>query len=130
MRKGLTALVILVVLIVAGAAFLGIWYSEGPGRNDAASNASLDLSFKPFTFDELLHNKTKVDLATSGKRIHSAKFEQIEERTSTIRGLPLKEQVPLVEASEALVKYQLLESSIEEKSVEETVASEKVLKAL
>lgn len=128
MKKGLTAMIVLVVLIFAGIGFLAVWFSAGPGRVEVSS--PLDLSFKPFTFDELLHNKTKVDLATSGKRIHSAKFEQIEQRTSEIRGLPLKEQVPLIEASEALVKYQLLESSLEDESVQQTLANEKVLKAL
>ena len=130
MRKGLIAATIMVILIIAGVAFLVMWYAVGPGGTSTSLEAPLDLSFKPFTLDELLHNKTKVDLKTSGKRIHSAKFELIEERTSKIRGLPLKKQVPLVEASEALIKYQLLESSLEKTSVQQTIASEKVLKAL
>ncbi len=128
MKKGLAAMAVMVLLIVAGTMFIAVWMTAGPRRPGTWSTP--DLSFKPFTLDELLHNKTSVDLATSGRKIHSAKFEQIKRRTSRLRGLPLKKDVPLVEASEGLVKYQLLQSSLEDESVRQTLANEKVLKAL
>jgi len=131
MRKGLTIMSVLIFVILAGLAFVIVWVAVNPTSTGTTTNGgTLDLSFKPFTLNELLHNKTKVDLATSGKRIHSAKFVQIEAQTSKIRGLPLKNQVPLVEASEGLIKYQLIQSSLDQKSIDQTVASEKILKAM
>ena len=134
MKKGLYIMALMVLLIIAGIAFIVVFYATGPGSTTPTTTKTvtgpLDLSFKPFTFNDLLHGHPKVDLATSGKRIHSAKFEQIEQQTSQVRGLPLKSQVPLVEASEAVIKYQLIVGFTEQTSAKQLAANQKVLRAM
>jgi hypothetical protein len=120
---------LMVFLIVVGIAVLVGYYAVGPGSNPPASG-TLDLSFKPFTLNELLHNKVQVDIKTSGKRIHSAQFEQIEQRTSKIRGLPLKNEVPLVAVSEATLRFELIYEFNKDSAQKDTLAAEKILKAM
>src|SRR5450759_5288915 len=78
MRRGLSILALMVFLILVGAAVLVGYYAVGPGKNTTTTvTGKSDLSFKPFTLNELLHNKQKVDIATCGTRIHSAQFEPV-----------------------------------------------------
>lgn len=134
MRKGLAVMALLVFLILVGAAVLIVHYTTGPGNSGTTNTTKgpvvLDLSFKPFTLNELLHHGAKVDLKTSGKRIKSPKFAQIEERTSTIRKLPLKEQIPLIEASEGVVLVQLVTGFETETPRADIIADQKLLEGL
>jgi hypothetical protein len=108
MRRGLSILAVMVFLIIVGIAVLVGYYTAGPGKTTTTTTGKSDLSFKPFTLNELLHNKLQVDIATCGTTIHSAKFQQIEQRTSQIRGLPLKKEVPLVSTTESTLEYKLI----------------------
>jgi len=133
-RKGLAMLAVTVFLILVGVGVIVGYYAvrgNGSGTVGVTPRPTKpDLAFKPFTLNDLLHNKTKVDLAKSGTRIHSAKFVQIEERTSKLRGLPLKKQVPLVSCSESVILYQLISESSDTESVKQTAANQKLLVAL
>lgn len=131
MRRGLSILALMVFLILVGAAVLVGYYTVGPGKNTTTTvTGKSDLSFKPFTLNELLHNKQKVDIATCGTRIHSAQFEQIEQQTSKVRGLPLKHEVPLVSTTESTLRYELLYEFNKQSQQKQTLAAEKILKAM
>jgi len=133
MRRGISMMVLMVVIILAGAAVIVGYYATRGGTGTpvpTARPATPDLAFKPFTLKDLLHNKTVVDLAKSGTRIHSAKYLQIEQRTSKLRGLPLKKQVPLVSCSTSVLLYQLLSDYSEESSRKQTAADQKLLVGL
>jgi hypothetical protein len=125
---------VMVFLILVGVGVIVAYYSvrgNGGGTVGVSPRPTKpDLAFKPFTLNDLLHNKTTVDLAKSGTRIHSAKFVQIEQRTSKLRGLPLKKQIPLVACSESVILYQLLSESSDKESVKQTAADQKLLVAL
>ena len=127
-------MVLMLLLIFAGIGFLVVHYTT-QSNNSGGGTVSTgpfkpDLAFKPFTLQQLLSNKTKVDLAKSGTRIHSAKFVQIEAQTSKIRGLPLKKNVPLISCSDQLILYQLLTEFNKQTSHEQAVADQKLLVAL
>lgn len=131
MRKGLfiTLLVasalVIAVLVTAGTLALGSGHTLGSTRP-----AELTLSFKPFTVGDLLHMKTEVDIASSGKEIHSAKLTQIEERTSALRGLPLKKPVKFVELPESALRVQLLDEFNKDTPASQVDADQKLLVAL
>lgn len=133
MRRGLITLGILVFLIVCAAATLAFIIATDPFDDNgggAGGRARLDLSFKPFELDDLLHHRTEVDLKTSGKRITSPEFNRIKERTSRLRELPLKKEIPLVEASRGVVLVELVTTFETDTPDEEIEADEKLLVAL
>ncbi len=102
-----------------------------PGRMyKPPGSTGLSLSFKPFTTGDLLHFKLQVDVASSGKEVHSAKLENIETRTSELRELPLDNPVKFVELPEAALRFQLMEEFNKESPVEELDADQKLLVAL
>jgi hypothetical protein len=132
MRRGLSILAVMVFLIIVGIAVLVGYYTAGPGKTTTTTTGKSDLSFKPFTLNELLHNKLQVDIATCGTTIHSAKFQQIEQRTSQIRGLPLKKEVPLVSTTESTLEYKLIYEFNKQTKEEQqkSAGAEKILKAM
>lgn len=128
MRKAMVIMSVLVIVIFAGTAYIVL---ELAGTAEPRkSRINLSLSFKPYTFEQLLTYDLEVDPKTCGKRIQSAQFKEIEQRTSEIRGLPLKKEVPLYEATEETIKMLMLLEFQKETNHQENVADEKVLKGL
>jgi len=131
LRKGLFMLGLMVFFIIMGATVITAYYTVGTGRDTTTTGDDrFTLSFKPFTLNQLLRHKVEVDIDSCGKPVHSAKFNLISERTSQIRGLRLKKEVPLVEFSEAAIRYMITLHFAEDESSDEIIGAEKILKAL
>lgn len=128
LRKGLFITLVAASLVVIAAAVTVGAIARDPGRSRGP--AGLALSFKPFTTAELLQFKLEVDIATCGKKLHSPELTRIAERTSDIRGLPLKKAVPFIECPEIAIRFQLMEEFDEEMPADEIDADEKLLVAL
>lgn len=114
------ALVLVVLLVLALAV-------AAPGCGAGARSGDSGLSFKEFDVGQLLRFQLEIDTATSGRPLDSPKLTLIEERTSELRGLPLKNKVPFVEAGETVVRYQMMEDFSEESSADELEADEVLL---
>jgi hypothetical protein len=130
-RKGLfIALLAVSLLVIAAGVALGTLAFK-PGRMFRPPGShGYSLSFKPFTPGDLLHFRLKVDVASSGKEVKSAKLYGIETRTSEVRGLPLKDPVKFVALPEVALRHQLLEEFSKESPDEELDADQKLLVAL
>jgi hypothetical protein len=130
-RKGLfIALLAVSLLIVAAGVAVGTLALK-PGRLYKPPGAEgYSLSFKPVTPGDVLHFRLHVDVAASGKEVHSKKLENIETRTSEIRDLPLKNPVKFVALPEAALRFQLMEEFNKESPQEELAADQKLLVAL
>jgi hypothetical protein len=126
LRKGLFITLVAASLVVLAAAVTIGAIARDPGRGPA----ELSLSFKPFTTAELLQFKLEVDIPTCGKKLNSPKLTRIEQRTSDVRGLPLKNTVPFIECPEIAIRFQLMEEFNKEMPADEIDADEKLLVAL
>jgi hypothetical protein len=130
-RKGLfIALLTVSLLIIAAGVAVGTLALK-PGRLYEPPGAEgYSLSFKPVTPGDILHFRLKVDVAASGKEVHSKKLETIETRTSQLRDLPLKNPVKFVALPEAALRFQLMEEFNKESPQAELEADQKLLVAL
>ena len=128
MRKGLFFILLAWSLGVVVVVALLLDLALGSGR--MYQPVELALSFKPFTIQEMLNLDVEVDQATCGERIQSEELETIQQRVAEIRELPLEEPVVFRECPESVIRYELLESLVEESSEEEFEADEKLLVAL
>jgi hypothetical protein len=127
-RKGVfIALVTVSLLVVAGVVAFGAVAIERGRMYEPPDNY---LSFKEFTPGQLLHFDLEVDIATCGKKVESAELDLIEKRTSELRGLPLKKDVPFVELPEEAVRFQLMDEFNKEMPAEEMDADQRLLVAL
>ncbi len=127
-RKGLLASVLagaFFVILVAVAATTVIFE---PGRIFKPPDGAISL--KPFDIGDLLNFRLKVDQETCGKKVNSPQLDRIVERTSELRGLPLKKEVVFLECSEEAIRYQLMKEFRKESSPEELQADEDLLTAL
>ncbi|MBN2168253.1 MAG: hypothetical protein JW738_03335 [Actinobacteria bacterium] len=128
MKKGLFLLLLTVSIILLATVGIVTKFVIKPDR--IIGEHVPTLSLKPFTLQELLLMDIEVDVETCGKVIESEKLSGIEDGVSRIRALPLVDPVKFVECSEDVVKYLLLEESLDESSGEDLEADQKLLQAL
>jgi len=102
-----------------------------PGCSVFSNNKpACKLSFKNFTTRELLTLRFHIDAKTTGKPIKNANLDLIEERTSKIRGLPLKKPIDFISMDSTCLRYVLIDSMNQETPPAETEADQKLLVAL
>lgn len=129
MRKRLFfTLLIISTVVVAGAVLLA-YFLTGPGES-GKTVAIRDLSFKPFTTQELLNFDIEIDTETCGEVIDDPDLRDIEDRVVELRELPLENPVEFVAMSEPCLRYQLEEDLSEEDTQQELNSNEKLLVAL
>lgn len=92
--------------------------------------ANFDLSFKPFSINELLSFKIEVDIATCGTKMHSEELQKIANRVSELRGLEFSKPPKFRKCSEEVVRYQILQTFSEETPSQEIESDRKLLAAL
>ncbi len=125
-RRGVTtgaalalALLILIATLLSGCTIL-----------PTTARTPCVFSFKPFTVPELLMLRMHIDAKTTGKPIQTRQLEQIEQRTSQLRGLPLKKPVDFISMDTDCLRYILIDSQYEDTSKSENEANRKLLVAL
>jgi len=127
--KRLFAILTIAVVIMTAAAALAVYMVIRPG-SESKKEAQLALSFKPFTLQELLTFDMKVDSASCGRPIRSAKLSKMEKQVAEVRELPLKKSITFRSCSEAGVRAQINESISRQTPAEELEADRKLLVAL
>jgi hypothetical protein len=101
-----------------------------PGCSAFSNQATCKLSFKNFTTRQLLTLRFHIDAKTTGKQIKNAQLDVIEERTSKLRGLPLKKPVVFISMDATCLRYVLIDSMNQDTPPSETEADQKLLVAL
>ncbi|MDD5748601.1 MAG: hypothetical protein PHP64_06110 [Actinomycetota bacterium] len=88
------------------------------------------LSFKKFTIEQLLSLNVEIDAAHSGKTIESKRYNEIEQRVSSLRELSIKKPVRFIEAGENIIRAILIQEQLNEESSRETEVAQKMMVAL